>query len=91
MTLNLVRKAKQGDKDSLLAVIPSIQGRLCGLPIRMLLWHPADAEDATQEILAQNQTGVNYAYFSLRESSWIEYGQVPDFFLGGLRGHFRNS
>ncbi|MGO9119285.1 MAG: hypothetical protein ACLQPD_16965 [Desulfomonilaceae bacterium] len=36
MTLNLVRKAKPGDKDSLVAVIRSIQGRLYGLAIRML-------------------------------------------------------
>jgi hypothetical protein len=60
MTLNLVRKAKQGDKDSLVAVIRSIQGRLYGLAIRTLLWHPADAEDATREILAQNQREVDY-------------------------------
>ncbi len=35
MTLNLVRKAGQGDKVSLAAVIRSIQGRLYGLAIRM--------------------------------------------------------
>lgn len=52
MTLSLVRKAKDGDKDALVAVIRSIQDRIYGLAIRML-WRPADAEDATQEILVK--------------------------------------
>lgn len=47
---NLVELAKAGDKDSLEEIIRRIQDRIYGLSLRML-YHPADAEDATQEIL----------------------------------------
>ncbi len=47
---SLVEKAKEGDKDALEDLVRGIQDRIYGLAIRML-YHPADAEDATQEIL----------------------------------------
>jgi len=47
---NLVEQAKEGDKDALEDLVRRIQDRIYGLAIRML-YHPADAEDATQEIL----------------------------------------
>jgi RNA polymerase sigma factor (sigma-70 family) len=47
---DLVELAKEGDRDALEAVIGKIQDRVYGLAMRML-YHPADAEDATQEIL----------------------------------------
>jgi len=49
-TEELVHSAIEGDKDSLEKLIRGIQDRIYGLAMRML-WLPADAEDATQEIL----------------------------------------
>lgn len=46
----LVERAKEGDRSALEDVVRAIQDRVYGLALRML-WHPADAEDATQEIL----------------------------------------
>jgi RNA polymerase sigma factor (sigma-70 family) len=48
----LVEEAKEGDKTALEDLIKGIQDRVYGLAIRML-GHPADAEDATQEILVK--------------------------------------
>ncbi len=45
-----VELAKQGDKAALEEMLRHIQDRVYGLALRML-WHPADAEDASQEIL----------------------------------------
>jgi RNA polymerase sigma factor (sigma-70 family) len=44
------RKAQQGDQAALEELIAQIQGKVYGLALRML-WHPEDAQDATQEIL----------------------------------------
>jgi RNA polymerase sigma factor (sigma-70 family) len=49
---NLVERAKTGDKDVLEEIIKRIQDKIYGLAIRML-YIPADAEDATQEILVK--------------------------------------
>jgi RNA polymerase sigma factor (sigma-70 family) len=49
---DLVQQAVDGDKDALEALIQQIQDPIYALAIRML-WHPADAEDATQEILVK--------------------------------------
>ena len=48
--LHLVIRARQGDSAALEDVVRNIQDRLYNLSLRML-YHPADAEDATQEIL----------------------------------------
>jgi RNA polymerase sigma factor (sigma-70 family) len=48
----LVEEAKEGDKKALEALIRRIQDLVYGLAIRML-GHPADAEDAAQEILVK--------------------------------------
>jgi DNA-directed RNA polymerase specialized sigma24 family protein len=45
----LVELASEGDKEALEAIIIGIQERIYNLALRML-WHPSDAEDATQEI-----------------------------------------
>jgi RNA polymerase sigma factor (sigma-70 family) len=51
MTLNdLVKEAKTGNRKALEKLMESIRDRLYNLSLRML-WHPQDAEDATQEIL----------------------------------------
>jgi RNA polymerase sigma factor (sigma-70 family) len=48
----LVERAKGGDRQALEAVVAGIRDRVYNLAVRML-WHPADAEDATQEILVR--------------------------------------
>jgi RNA polymerase sigma factor (sigma-70 family) len=45
-----VERAVAGDRAALEEIVRSIQDRVYGLALRML-WHPDDAEDATQEIL----------------------------------------
>ena len=49
---DLVRAARDGDRESLEHLVLAIQDRLYGLAIRML-WNPEDARDATQEILVR--------------------------------------
>jgi RNA polymerase sigma factor (sigma-70 family) len=48
----LVARAQEGDRAALEAVIAGVRDRVYNLALRML-WHPADAEDATQEILVR--------------------------------------
>jgi len=45
-----VKRAQQGDQAALEELIAQIQSKVYGLALRML-WHPEDAQDATQEIL----------------------------------------
>lgn len=45
-----VERAKEGDRQALEAIVAAVRDSLYNLALRML-WHPADAEDATQEIL----------------------------------------
>ncbi len=52
-----VAKARTGDRDALQAVILAVQNDVYGLALRFL-WHPQDAEDATQEILIRVITGL---------------------------------
>ena len=54
----LVERAKLGDQAALEAVLCRIQDRVYGLALRML-WHPADAEDASQEILIKVLTHLS--------------------------------
>jgi RNA polymerase sigma factor (sigma-70 family) len=46
----LARRAAEGDRTALEQVVAALQGRIYNLALRML-WHPEDAQDATQEIL----------------------------------------
>jgi RNA polymerase sigma factor (sigma-70 family) len=54
----LVERAKEGDSVALENLIVGIQGRIYNLALRML-WHPADAEDASQEILIKIVTHLS--------------------------------
>jgi RNA polymerase sigma factor (sigma-70 family) len=47
-----VRRAQAGDRVALEAVVKAVQPQVYGLAWRFL-WHPEDAEDATQEILVR--------------------------------------
>ena len=53
-----VTAAKAGDGHALEALLEAVQGPVYGLALRML-WHPADAEDATQEILIKVVTHLS--------------------------------
>jgi RNA polymerase sigma factor (sigma-70 family) len=48
----LVRRAQHGDRAALEEVVKAVLPQIHGLAMRFL-WHPQDAEDATQEILAR--------------------------------------
>ncbi|MFV1980971.1 MAG: RNA polymerase sigma factor [Rhodothermia bacterium] len=65
----LVERAKQGDKDAPEVLIRRIQDRIYNLAMRML-WHPADAEDATQEILLKIITHLDAFRGESKFSTW---------------------
>jgi RNA polymerase sigma factor (sigma-70 family) len=48
----MVQEARAGDRAALEAVVKAVQPQVYGLAMRFL-WHPQDAEDATQEILVR--------------------------------------
>ena len=48
--LELVMRSKEGESEALEKLVKAIQDRIYGLSLRML-YHPEEAEDATQEIL----------------------------------------
>lgn len=53
-----VARAKLGDRAALESVVRAVQKDIHNLAIRFL-WHPQDAEDATQEILIRVLTGLS--------------------------------
>jgi len=53
----LVAVAKKGDRNALEALVRAVQKDVYNLAVRFL-WHPQDAEDATQEILIRVITGL---------------------------------
>jgi len=67
---NLVEQAKNGDKDVLEEIIRRIQDKIYGLAIRML-YIPADAEDAAQEILVKVITHLGTFKGESRFETWV--------------------
>lgn len=55
---NAVERARGGDRAALEALVRAVQDPIYRLSLRML-WHPADAEDATQEILVRLVTRLD--------------------------------
>lgn len=53
----LVARAKEGNREALESLMRGVQKNIYGLAMRFL-WHPQDAEDATQEILIRIMTGL---------------------------------
>jgi RNA polymerase sigma factor (sigma-70 family) len=53
-----VARAKAGDRAALESVVRAVQKDVYNLALRFL-WHPQDAEDATQEILIRVLTGLD--------------------------------
>ena len=52
-----VDRARAGDRDALESVVRAVQKDVYRVALRFL-WHPQDAEDATQEILIRVITGL---------------------------------
>jgi RNA polymerase sigma factor (sigma-70 family) len=67
---DMVERAKMGDKDALEAIIRRIQNNVYGMAIRML-FVPADAEDATQEILVKVITNLGTFKGESRFETWV--------------------
>ncbi len=68
-TEKLVTEAVEGNRESLEEIIRRIQGKIYGLALRML-FHPADAEDATQEILIKVTTHLKTFRFEGPFNAW---------------------
>jgi RNA polymerase sigma factor (sigma-70 family) len=66
----LVDKALEGDRGSLEELIEKVQDPVYGLAIRMLS-HPADAEDATQEILVKIVTNLGSFQNESKFTTWV--------------------
>jgi RNA polymerase sigma factor (sigma-70 family) len=66
----LLEKAKQGDQNALEALVASIRDKVYGLAFKMLS-HPADAEDATQEILVKVVTHLGSFRGESAFTSWV--------------------
>jgi RNA polymerase sigma factor (sigma-70 family) len=67
---DLVERAKMGDKHALEEIVRKIQDNIYGLAIRML-FVPADAEDATQEILVKVITNLGTFKGESRFETWV--------------------
>jgi RNA polymerase sigma factor (sigma-70 family) len=80
----LVARARSGDREALEALVGRHQPWIYNIAVRML-YHPQDAEDATQEILVKALTGL--ASFEGRSSfrTWL-YRIVVNHVLNTKRG-----
>jgi RNA polymerase sigma factor (sigma-70 family) len=66
----LARRAIDGDRDAVGALVVELQGQVFALSLRML-WHREDAEDATQEILVRVVTRLAQFDFRSRLRTWV--------------------
>jgi RNA polymerase sigma factor (sigma-70 family) len=67
---HLVELAREGNEEALEAVVRAIQDRIYNLALRML-WHPSDAEDATQEILMKVITHLSQFRQESAFMTWV--------------------
>jgi RNA polymerase sigma factor (sigma-70 family) len=65
----LARRAVDGDRDAVATIVRELQANMYALALRML-WHPQDAEDATQEILVRLVTRLAQFDFKSRLRTW---------------------
>jgi len=63
------RRAVDGDRDAVAHIVRELQANMHALALRML-WHPEDAEDATQEILVRVVTRLAQFDFKSRLRTW---------------------
>jgi RNA polymerase sigma factor (sigma-70 family) len=66
----LVEQAREGNEVALEVVVQGIQDRIYNLALRML-WHPSDAEDATQEILLKVITHLSQFRQESAFMTWV--------------------
>ncbi|MBU2551938.1 MAG: RNA polymerase sigma factor [Proteobacteria bacterium] len=66
----LVEQAREGNRAALEEVVRQVQDRIYGLALRML-YHPADAEDATQEILIKIVTRLDGFRGESAFTTWV--------------------
>ena len=66
----LARRAADGDRDAIAALVRALQSDVYALALRML-WQPSDAEDATQEILVRVVTRLGQFDFRSRLKTWV--------------------
>lgn len=66
----IVEAAKAGNKDALERIVIGIQDNIYGLALRML-YNPADADDATQEILIKVITHLNSFQGKSLFTTWV--------------------
>lgn len=67
---SLVARARSGCGEALEQIVIEIQGDIYRLSLRML-WHPEDAEDATQEILIRVIKNLGTFRFESEFSTWV--------------------
>jgi len=65
----LAQRAVNGDRDAVAIIVRELQANMHALALRML-WHPQDAEDATQEILVRIVTRLAQFDFKSRLRTW---------------------
>jgi len=65
-----VARAQAGDRAALESVVTSIQKQVYALALRFL-WHPQDAEDATQEILVRVITNIGSFRGESSVRTWV--------------------
>ena len=70
MPHELIENARAGDRAALEQLVRLINDDVYGLAIRML-WHPADAEDATQEILVKVVTRLSTFRGEAAFGTWV--------------------
>lgn len=76
---NWVERAKEGDRAALEELVRGIKDQVYNLAVRML-WHPADAEDATQEILIKIVTHLSGFRSESAFTTWV-YRIASNFLL----------
>jgi RNA polymerase sigma factor (sigma-70 family) len=67
---DLVRAARDGNREALERLVLAVQDRVYGLAVRML-WNPEDARDATQEILIRIVTRLATFRGASSFSTWV--------------------
>ncbi|SRR6266851_6378516 len=67
---NAVKNAQRGDQAALEYVVTEVQAKVYRLALRML-WHPQDAEDATQEILLRMVTHLATFHGESSFFTWV--------------------